>query len=177
MERLAAMTMLAAPPEGLKRALFRAPIWVYRAHLGFLFGHRLVYLATRGRRSGLRRDVVVEVTEYNALAGKLVVMSGWGAASDWYRNLRAGPAVAIRLATRTYPAPPHHFLDHDQAAMLLDRYRRAHPWTWRQLAASMGLPRNPDDVQLEAAASQLRAVAFDLKQRPQMTIPPTATAS
>lgn len=159
------MPILADPPTGLRRILLRAPIWAYRARLGFLFGHRLVYLATRGRRSGRRRESVLEVTEFNALAGKLVVMSGWGTKADWYRNLQAAPALELRLAGRRYPAPTHHFLDRDQAALLLDRYRRAHPLSWRQLASSMGLPRTPDTGQLEAAARTLRAVAFDLPKR------------
>jgi hypothetical protein len=30
------------------RKLLRAPIWLYRARLGFLLGHRFVYVAHRG---------------------------------------------------------------------------------------------------------------------------------
>jgi hypothetical protein len=33
------------------------PIWLYRARLGFLLGHRFVYVAHRGRVSGARREV------------------------------------------------------------------------------------------------------------------------
>jgi hypothetical protein len=37
------------------RALMRAPIWLYRARLGFLFGSRTLMLEHIGRKSGARR--------------------------------------------------------------------------------------------------------------------------
>jgi hypothetical protein len=39
--------------------LFRAPVYLYRWHLGWLFGHRCLLLAHTGRRSGLRRQNVL----------------------------------------------------------------------------------------------------------------------
>jgi hypothetical protein len=44
--------------------LFRAPVYLYRWHMGWLFGHRCLLLAHTGRRSGLRRQNVLEVVEY-----------------------------------------------------------------------------------------------------------------
>lgn len=45
------------------RRLMRAPIWLYRARLGFLFGSRMLLLEHTGRRSGARRYVVLEVID------------------------------------------------------------------------------------------------------------------
>jgi deazaflavin-dependent oxidoreductase (nitroreductase family) len=154
------MTLTHYPPTGLKRWFFRAPVWIYRARLGFVFGHRMLYLVTRGRRSGEPREVVLEATQYNRDAGLVVVVSGWGERADWYRNLRAGPAIEIRIGGRRFPGPAQRFLDADQITVLLGSYARAHPWAWRSLASSMGLPRDPTPDQLSGAAGRLRAVAF-----------------
>ena len=45
------------------RALVRAPIWLYRARLGFVMGHRMLLLEHIGRKSGARRYAVLEVVE------------------------------------------------------------------------------------------------------------------
>jgi deazaflavin-dependent oxidoreductase (nitroreductase family) len=158
-------SMSSYPPTGLRRFAYKAPVWLYRANLGFLFGHRYVQLVTTGRKSGWDRDTVLEVVEYHARAGKLVVISGWGGRTDWYRNLKAGPALVLRLGTRRFPSPPHRFLDTGQTAMMLDRYRRAHPWAWRLLARGYEVDRVPTADQLDRAAAQVRGVVFDLPPR------------
>jgi hypothetical protein len=50
------------PPSGLRRLLFRAPIRLYRWHLGWLLGGRCLLLTHTGRTSGLPRQAVLEVT-------------------------------------------------------------------------------------------------------------------
>ena len=50
---------LARPPRTrLRRALFRAPIWLYRLGLGGLLGGRFLLLTHTGRTSGRPRQVV-----------------------------------------------------------------------------------------------------------------------
>jgi hypothetical protein len=44
-----------------QRWLVRAPIWLFRVRLGFMFGSRLLMLEHTGRNTGVRRYVVVEV--------------------------------------------------------------------------------------------------------------------
>jgi hypothetical protein len=43
---------LRKPPTGISRALFRAPIALYRCRLGWLMGDRLILIEHRGRRTG-----------------------------------------------------------------------------------------------------------------------------
>ncbi len=45
------------------RWLVRAPIWLYRARLGVIFGHRLLMLEHVERNSGRRRFVILEVLD------------------------------------------------------------------------------------------------------------------
>ncbi|AXB41433.1 nitroreductase family deazaflavin-dependent oxidoreductase [Amycolatopsis albispora] len=145
-------------PTGLLRTAFRAPVWLYRLRLGWLLGHRFVYLAHRGRRSGLRRETVLEVVDLGT--AEVFVVSGYGERADWYRNLLAAPPLEIRLGGHRYRQPPQRFLTRDQIVELLTRYRRQHPRTWRRLASALGLPT---DGQLDDAAERLRSVAFTIR--------------
>jgi hypothetical protein len=54
------------PPSGLRRALLRAPIWLYRAGLGGLLGRRVLLLTHIGRSTGRARQVVLEVAARDA---------------------------------------------------------------------------------------------------------------
>jgi deazaflavin-dependent oxidoreductase (nitroreductase family) len=59
------------------------------------------YLTTRGRRTGRPHEIEI----WFALAGHtLYLLSGGGDRSDWVRNLRAEPAVTMRLRDTTYAA-------------------------------------------------------------------------
>lgn len=57
------------------RWLVRAPIGLYRAHLGFLFGSRLLMLEHTGRKSGTRRYVVLEVVGHPRPGTYVVALS------------------------------------------------------------------------------------------------------
>jgi deazaflavin-dependent oxidoreductase (nitroreductase family) len=59
------------------------------------------YLTTRGRRTGRPHEIEI----WFALdEGMLYLLSGGGDRSDWVRNLRADPAVTVRLRDTTYEA-------------------------------------------------------------------------
>ena len=53
------------PPKGFNRLMFRAPIWLYRLGLGWMLGKRFLLLNHTGRESGLPRQTVLEVVDYN----------------------------------------------------------------------------------------------------------------
>jgi deazaflavin-dependent oxidoreductase (nitroreductase family) len=59
------------------------------------------YLTTRGRRTGRPHEIEI----WFALDdGSLYLLSGGGDGSDWVRNLRADPAVTVRVRDRNYEA-------------------------------------------------------------------------
>lgn len=147
-------------PTGLLRLALRAPIWLYRARLGWVFGHRLVYLAHRGRRTGARREVVIEAVAYDPTVPSLTVVAAWGKNPDWYRNLLAAPAIEVRIGTHRWPTPDHRRLTADEVQGTLHAYQRAHPRAWRRLAPLLGFPNDPSDPRWPAVAGTIRAVTF-----------------
>jgi deazaflavin-dependent oxidoreductase (nitroreductase family) len=125
------------PPKGIRRLLFRAPILLYRLHLGWVLGHRFVLLTHTGRVSGQRRQVVLEVVEYDSAEDTLYVASGFGARAQWYRNIQARPRVTVQIGQRSTPAvatplPP------TQSGTALVEYMRRHRYLARRLMRFCG---------------------------------------
>jgi len=87
-----------APPNALMRWLFRLPVYFFRAGLGFLFGSRIIMLEHVGRKSGRIRYTCVELVDREG--DVLVIVSGYGEGSQWYRNLVAHPAIHVRVGRK-----------------------------------------------------------------------------
>lgn len=113
------------PRAGLSWLLFRLPLHLYRRGLGWLFGHRLLLLNHVGRKSGKRRQAVLEVVEHDASDGSYVVASGWGPGAAWYRNVRHMPDVTIQVGRSTIPVTGVP-LPTNEGAEIFARYAPAH---------------------------------------------------
>ena len=111
------------------RTLMRAPIWLYRAGLGFLFGSRLLMLEHVGRSSGARRYVVLEVIGHPA-PGTYLVASGFGTRAQWFRNVLAHPRVRVAVAAHGPRPATARRLSTTEADAALAGYVRAHPKAW-----------------------------------------------
>lgn len=59
------------------RGIVRAPVWLCRARLGFAFGSRLLMLEHAGRKTGIRRYVVLEAAGHPD-PGTYRVAAGFG---------------------------------------------------------------------------------------------------
>lgn len=114
------------------RWFVRAPIWLYRARLGIIFGHRLLMLEHVGRRTARRRFVVLEVVDHPT-PHRYVVVSGFGTRSQWFRNVEAHPLVRVYLASHPPELATAQRLDAAAGTAALERYAGAHPRAWAKL--------------------------------------------
>ena len=122
------------PTTGPRRWLFRAPLLVFRARLGWLFGHRLVMIEHRGRKSGKLRRVVVEVVVRDAASGAVTVASGYGPTANWLAHPDAHMVLGIRrVPVRARRLPP------DEGAELMVAYARRRPRSAGMVAKQVGL--------------------------------------
>src|SRR5579872_6864271 len=94
---------MANPHRGALRYFF-APVSLYRLHLGWLLGRRFLLLTHTGRRTGLRRQTVLEVMEYRSDGPEAVVMSGFGPQANWLRNIQAAPGPEIVIGRHRFIA-------------------------------------------------------------------------
>jgi deazaflavin-dependent oxidoreductase (nitroreductase family) len=148
-----------SPPGPLLRTFFKAPVVLYRAHLGWLLGSRFLCLMHRGRRSGQLRRTVVEVVHFDHETQEVAVVAGWGPHTQWYLNLEAAPPEEVRVGRRRWRAPRQRFLDEDERVTLLQGYVRDHPRAAKGLARAYGIT-SLDAEGTAGLAGRVRAVAF-----------------
>jgi deazaflavin-dependent oxidoreductase (nitroreductase family) len=105
---------------------------LYRHGLGWLLGDRFLMLTHKGRKSGLPRQVVLEVVAHHPDTGEYIIASGWGDRADWYLNILKTPVVWVRVGRRRFQAIAEP-LSHDKAQREIEDYARRHPIAFRQL--------------------------------------------
>jgi deazaflavin-dependent oxidoreductase (nitroreductase family) len=89
------------PTERIPRPILRFPSIIFRLGLDAFVPH-LVRLETRGRRTGKRRTVVLNVALHEG--HDLIVLSVDGLRASWVQNLMAEPRVRARHRGRTFDA-------------------------------------------------------------------------
>jgi deazaflavin-dependent oxidoreductase (nitroreductase family) len=150
---------LAGRPNRLLRIVFRVPRGLYDVHLGWLFGHRALLLTHQGRKSGLLHETALEVIRFDRATDSSVVISAYGAKSDWFRNITHSPALQIETGGRRY-VPEQRILTTDEAVRELELYCEFHPRAARILERVFGFQITTGDEARRAFASTVRLVAF-----------------
>jgi deazaflavin-dependent oxidoreductase (nitroreductase family) len=144
------------------RRLMRAPIWIYRARAGALLGSRLLMLEHIGRKSGARRDVVLEVVDHPT-PETFLVASGFGGKAQWFRNVAANPRVRVYVGSHPPVAATARVLDQHEADRALASYRDRHPRAWARfkpvLEETLGGPINDTGTELPLVELRLDAAA------------------
>lgn len=155
-------SLVKEPPKGLLRWLLRMPIFLYRHNLGWLLGKRFVLLNHIGRKSGLPRQVVVEVVEYDQTSQTVYVASGWGYQSQWYQNLLAQPDITIQMGRKKWAVHARMLTPEEAAAILLE-YRQKHPAAARELGKVMEIDMvgSSEEELFEIIRESLPMVAFE----------------
>lgn len=93
-------------------------------------------LEHRGRRSSKLRQTPLEVVQRNR--DSFILCSGTGPNADWYRNIRAAPAVALWVGSKRHPVE-QRFLETSEAATTFAAYEKAHPKAAARLTELMGV--------------------------------------
>ena len=112
-----------APPRGALRTLLGLPVHVYHARLGVLLGHRFLLLVHTGRKTGMHRETVLEVVQYDPITSESVVMAGWGRRTGWLHNVEAGLAHEVRTGRERF-APVYRLLPPEEAEGIFADYER-----------------------------------------------------
>ena len=127
----------AQPPRGLKRLLWRAPIWFYRLGLGGLLGGKFLLLNHTGRKSGQPRQAVLEIDDYDPATNTYLVASGFGRKADWYQNILATPEISIQVGRKRMKAVAEP-LSPEASGEAMVQYARKNPKAARNLTKLIG---------------------------------------
>ena len=128
------LTHIQQEPGRLLWLINRAPTWIFKLRLGRLFRSRFAMITHRGRKSGKPHTVIVETADGSVESGRLVYIVAYGKRAQWYKNLKAAPAVSIEIAGRTYREPQHEFLTREDTEQAIASYWDRYPGLARFLA-------------------------------------------
>lgn len=135
----------------------RAPIGLYRAGLGFVFGRRLMMLEHVGRSTGEPRYAVLEVVTRPS-RNEVVIASALGRSAQWFQNLVADPHCHVSIGFRRRVPAVAEVLESGEAAAFLAEYQEAHPTLWKELKKIMtSLHGGDPDFELPLVRLALRA--------------------
>jgi len=158
--------MVKEKPGPVVALLNRAPILLYRAHLGWVLGTRFLMLTTTGRKTGRTRRTVLEVMKRadgpaGGNAATLWVVASRGRHTDWYANAVAAGPTRVAWMNRSF-TPRVRALDADERFELLADYQRRHPRAAAMLGkAALGEDFTPAPEDLRDLAGELRALRFE----------------
>ena len=131
-------------PGRLALFVFRLPLPLYRAGLGWLFlGRTFLVLTHVGRKSGQPHATAAMVLAEDRTTGEAVICSVWGPRADWIRNLQAGPALRVQIGRDSF-VPQHRFLSDAEAFAVGVEFRRRHPWRVRLIRRVLGVNLHSD---------------------------------
>ncbi len=151
------------PRRGLWRALFRAPVWLYRLKVGWLLGSRFLLLTHKGRKSGRLYDTVIEVIKHDPTARTYYVISGFGKRADWFRNIQKAPDVTITVGRRRMPARAR-VLPTDEAVTVLKDFIRRHPTEVKIMLRLYGYPPIQTEADMRRFVEEYPVVAFEVAE-------------
>lgn len=155
--------MVAIKKKGILWYLFRVPVHLYRWRLGRLFGQRLLLLTHTGRRTGLRRQTVLEIVEYRQEGPEVVVINGFGPDSDWLRNIEAKPDEEVTVGSQHFAAS-HRFLGEEEAMKVIQDYEHRNrliaPAVRAGLSWLLGWPYRGGESDRRRLVRQLPLLAF-----------------
>ena len=114
-------------PGRLLAVINLMPKWILKLKLGRLFGDRFAMITHRGRKSGAHFTVIAETAEGSVDSGRVVYVVAYGTRAQWYKNLKASPAVSIEIGGKTYHAPRHEFLDQEATERAIASYWARYP--------------------------------------------------
>ena len=101
-----------------------------------MMGGRFLLLTHIGRKTGLKRQTVIEVVSRDETTGVTFVAAAWRDQSDWYRNIQQNPIVGVHIRNRRFQARAEEVSTQEAESQLWD-YARKHPTAFRELVIIM----------------------------------------
>lgn len=120
-------------------------------------------LIQTGRRSGLRRETVLEIMEYRNQGPEAVVMSAFGPHADWLRNIEANPFPEVVIGRERFVAV-YRVLGEQEAMVVVIGYERRNwlvtPIVRSVLSRLLGWRYRGSEADRRRLVAQLPLVAF-----------------
>lgn len=139
--------MLQKRPNSFLKFFFKIPLLMHKIGFGGwekLIGAEWMLLSTTGRKTGRRRDSMVDVMDYDSASDTYYIEAAYGARADWYRNIKAHPIFDAQVGRRKFKAQAQELNEADTGEMLVRFYRRKPAYT-RSVMAMVGMKFKDED--------------------------------
>jgi deazaflavin-dependent oxidoreductase (nitroreductase family) len=156
---------MSYPTHPLHKALFKAPIILWRLGLGTVLGQFLMLISHTGRKSGRTRRTMVE---YHTIAGSKYIPCAFGPHSDWYQNMIADPNVTIQTRQGVESVRGERVTDERELLAVYYHLMRRNPLMTKSYLASLDI--QPEASDLLAKKDRVYWLRFDPVEAP--TPPP-----
>ena len=128
------ITHIEREPGRLLWAINLMPKLIFKLRLSRLYGSRFAMITHRGRKSGKPHTVILETADGSPKSGRLTYIVAYGKRAQWYKNLKAAPAVSLEIRGKVYEQPRHEFLDREGTERAIASYWSRYPRLARFLA-------------------------------------------
>ena len=108
-------------PNWLRRRLAKWPLLPYRMGLGFLIARQVLILTTRGRVSARERRTPLW---YVSDGDNIYCLSGWGASSDWWKNLEADPKALLQIGMKRWELRGEVITEPHRVERILSKFQK-----------------------------------------------------
>ena len=154
------MQGLEKRPSALLKFFFKTPLLMHK--LGFggwerLIGAQWMLITTIGRKTGKRRETMVDVMDYNEANDTYYIEAAYGTRADWYKNIQSNPIFEAQVGRRKFKAHAGA-LTTEGAAELLVRFYRQKPAYTRSVMAMAGM-KFKDENELREMGKNLTLLA------------------
>lgn len=148
-------------PGPLLKFFFKVPLWVHKIGFGGwerLIGAQWMLITTTGRKSGKRRETMVDVMDYDSASDTFFIEAAYGSRADWYRNIKSNPVFDAQVGRRKFKARMEE-IPNDAAGEMLVQFHRHKPVYTRSVMAMVGMKfRDEDELRIIAKNLTLLAV-------------------
>jgi len=141
------MTMFEKRPNALLKFFFKMPLFMHKIGLGGwerLIGAQWMFITTIGRKTGKRREAMVDVMDYNKVNDTFYIEAAYGSRADWYKNIKSNPVFEAQVGRRKFKARAEELAEKDTGEMLVQFFRRKPAYT-RSVMAMVGMKFKDED--------------------------------
>ena len=152
--------MLEKRPNSLLKFFFKTPLFMHKLGLGGwerLIGVQWMFLTTIGRKTGKRRETLVDVMDYDSATDTYFIEAAYGTRADWYKNIQAHPVFEAQVGRRKFNASAKELNSQDTGETLVQFFRKKPAYT-RSVMAMVGL-KFKDENELRALGDKLTLLA------------------
>ena len=148
-------------PDRLLKFFFKVPVWLHKMGFGGwerLVGAQWMLITTTGRKTGKRRDAMVDVMDYDKATDTYYIEAAYGARADWYKNMQSNPIFEAQVGRRKFKARAGALSTEGAGDMLVQFYRNKPAYT-RSVMAMAGMKfKDEDDLRVIGKDLTLLAV-------------------